>query len=325
MKSVEYLMAKYPVSDHYDGSKFFNPTHPETPSLGDVVKMISTSRRKKWPNENKNEPRLKLSEHLEENQTAITFINHASLLLQTKTLNILTDPVYSKRVSPSQLVGPARAREPGLAFDLLPKIDVVVISHNHYDHLDMPTVKKLKEKFDPQFFISLGDKALLESHGITKVIELDWYASSVFKDTKFTFIPTQHFSGRGLFDRFSSLWGGWFMETPKTKILFGGDAGYSSHFKDIHSRLGAPDIALIPIGAYDPRWFMKPVHMNPDEAVQAHIDLQSKKSIGIHFGTFQLTEEGIDQPVIDLEIAKTAYQIADDSFIVLKEGQTEVF
>lgn len=316
----------HPSSDHYDGNKFFNPDQKQKQGFWDVVKFLTSSNKQQWPKENKNEPKPRLSEKLSQDQIAITFINHATVLIQTPDMNIITDPVYSERVSPFTWVGPKRYREPGIAFEQLPKIDLVLVSHNHYDHLDKKALQRLKEKFDPAFVVALGDKALLEEIGISKVTELDWWQSvDAGKNTQVTFAPTQHFSGRGLFDRDKTLWGSFFINAGKKKIYFGGDAAYSKHYKEIQAKLGAPDIALIPIGAYEPRWFMSVVHMNPDESVQAHIDLGSKKSIGIHFGTFQLTDEAIDQPVKDLEVAKIKYHLTEDSFVVLKEGQTTIY
>jgi L-ascorbate metabolism protein UlaG (beta-lactamase superfamily) len=208
----------------------------------------------------------------------------------------------------------------------LPEIDLVLVSHNHYDHLDLSTLKRLHERFAPRFLVAFGDKQLLESEGIDRVAEFDWWQGiDIDANTRVTFTPTQHFSSRSLWDRDKSLWGSYMIERGPHRIYFGGDAGYSSHYQSIRERIGAPTLAFLPIGAYEPRWFMKPMHMNPEEAVQAHRDLAAKRSIAIHFRCFQLTAEAMDQPVIDLKSALQAASLAEQDFVVLQEGRTEIF
>jgi L-ascorbate metabolism protein UlaG (beta-lactamase superfamily) len=319
-------MANYPQSDHYDGSKFFNPTNPESNGPWAVLKMLFTRKLEDWPASVENSPALDLNRQLNADEAAITFVNHATVLVQTKNFNFLTDPVWSERVSPVTWAGPKRHREPGIPFDKLPKIDFVVISHNHYDHMDIATLRKLNATFHPHFFVPLGNKAFLETNGITNVTELDWWQSFDFtKDIKVSLAPAEHFSGRGLFDRNKTLWGSFVISFDDHTIYFGGDSAYSPHFKTIREHFGAPDLAFLPIGAYEPRWFMKSVHMDPDEAAQAHLDLGANQSIGIHFGTFQLTNESIEQPVIDLEAALKNKNVKMDTFITLAEGKTQTF
>jgi L-ascorbate metabolism protein UlaG (beta-lactamase superfamily) len=217
-------------------------------------------------------------------------------------------------------------RDPGLAFEDLPNIDVVLISHNHYDHMDIKTLKLLEKKFKPLFFVPLGDKKILKKNGLTRVFELGWWEQHTLSDnTQITLIPAQHFSGRTLLDSNKSLWGGYVIEENKFKILFAGDTGYSSHFTEIFEKFGSMDIALLPIGAYEPQHLMRAVHMDPSEAAAAHRDLKAKQSIAIHFGTFQLTDEGIDDPVIGLQKAMAEKAINSDSFKVLKEGETLIY
>jgi L-ascorbate metabolism protein UlaG (beta-lactamase superfamily) len=313
-------------SDHFDGRRFFNPTQPRRRSFRDYLKLIVDRRPEAWPKKVENKPNLKLSESLDDAEVAVTFVNHATVLIQFHGYNILTDPVWSKRVSPVSFVGPKRVREPGVPFELLPKIDVVVVSHNHYDHMDSDTLRQLIKRDQPLILVPLGDQKTIEKFGSKSVHEMDWWEKKkVSDDLEITFTPTQHFSGRSLFTFNKSLWGSYFIDFKGTKIYFGGDAAYSSHFAEIEKCFGPMDLSFIPIGAYAPRWFMKLVHMNPEEAVQAHLDLKSKKSVGIHFGTFQLTDEKIDQPKIDLAEALKLKNIDAKSFIVLAEGQTEMF
>lgn len=314
----------YKKSDHYDGSRFFNPTATEKQTLWDVAKMLATSRLVKWPAHVENHPALRLSAPLGPRDVALTFVGHASMLVQFAGVNVLTDPVWSSRASPVAFAGPRRVREPGIPFADLPRIDIVLVSHNHYDHMDVATLRRLRGAFDPAFVCALGDREKFLALGITKVTELDWWDSCRVGPCDLTFVPTQHFSGRGVLDRNRALWGGFMITVGGVRVLFGGDAAYSSHFSAIAARLGSPDIALLPIGAYDPRWFMKLVHMNPDEAVRAHLDLGARRSVGIHFGCFQLTEEAIDQPLRDLEAARSVHGVSADAFFVLSEGRTEI-
>jgi L-ascorbate metabolism protein UlaG (beta-lactamase superfamily) len=229
----------------------------------------------------------------------ITVINHASVLIQVDNVNILTDPHYSLRASPVQFSGPKRVIKPGIAFDDLPPIDIVLISHNHYDHLDLDTLKRLKERDAPKFVAGLKTKSFLEGNGINAAIDLDWWQSITANQTKITFVPSQHWSARGIFDKREMLWGGFYIENAY-KIYFAGDTGYGKFFKIIKEKLGAPDLSLIPIGAYEPRWFMKDAHLNPKDSLKAFKDLESKKMIGIHFGTFKLTDEGYNDPITTL-------------------------
>jgi L-ascorbate metabolism protein UlaG (beta-lactamase superfamily) len=318
---------KASMSDHFDGSRFFNPTLPKrsAPSRRSVIKMLLEPR-SRWPAwvENKGVPQL--NEILGTDEIAITFVNHATFLIQTGSITILTDPVWSERASPVRWIGPKRVRKPGVAFEDLPIIDIILLSHNHYDHMDTATLKQLGQRFAPAAFAAVGDARLVGSLGFKGVRELDWWDAIQFNDAlKITFVPAQHFSARGLFDRQKSLWGGYVIESHGRRIYFAGDTGYSTHFSDIKSRLGPPDIAMLGIGAYEPRWFMKPVHMNPAEAVCAHRDLGSKQSIGMHFGTFQLTTEAIDQPRADLQRALDVSGIPASEFITLHEGETRLY
>lgn len=312
-------------SDHYDGSKFHNlETRDDLKSFFTVLKWKLTADSADWP-QNVPIKNFPLRTIAPGEKVVATFINHATFLLQLPGLNIITDPIYSKRASPVTFAGPARAKEPGIGFDFLPPIDVVTVTHNHYDHLDIETLKILDSKFHPLFLIPLGDKKLLEKEGIQNVKELDWWEEVKVKDVTIVFTPSQHWSARGLFDKNESLWGAFYYYNDKVRIYHGGDTGYAGHFKSAKEKLGAPDLALLPIGAYEPRWFMKDHHMNPDDAVQAHQDLGSKKSLGMHFGIFQLTDEGISDPEKDLEAARKSKGISAEEFMVLEQGQAYFF
>jgi len=317
---------EYPLSDHHDGQKFFNSSGYEEPGLWETVKLLAGLRYKKWPDSVENKPVLNLDAALGPDQLAVTFVNHATVLIQLPGLNILTDPVWSRRASPLGWVGPQRVREPGIDFDSLPRIDLVIVSHNHYDHLDLAILGKLNQRFAPRMLVPLGNGMLLRSQGIEKVEEMDWWDTTAANPgTSVTFTPAQHFSSRGPFDRNRTLWGSYLIGSHGRLIYFGGDAGYSAHFREIRDRFGSIDIALLPIGAYEPRWFMKAFHMNPAEAVQAHTDLKSRQSIGIHFGTFQLTEEEIDAPPRDLAAALARANLDLKSFVTLSEGVTTIY
>ena len=259
---------------------------------------------------------------LDDAAAVVTLIGHATFLIQTQAGNVLTDPMYSDRASPVSFAGPRRVRQPAVAFEDLPPIAVVLLSHNHYDHCDRPTLRRLATRFDPLVVTPLGNRRLVQSARIRRVEELNWWQSSAQAPMAVTLTPAQHFSARTPFDRNRALWGGYVLAARQSRIFFCGDSGYGSHFAEVKARLGPIDLALLPIGAYEPRWFMKDVHMNPAEAVQAHLDLGARQSIGMHFGTFQLTTEGIDEPIAALAEARRAAGIADEAFRALDFGES---
>ncbi|MEJ8836951.1 MBL fold metallo-hydrolase [Ramlibacter sp. AN1133] len=260
-----------------------------------------------------------------------TWIGHATVLVQSAGLNILTDPVFSERASPVSFLGPKRAQPPGIALADLPPIDVVLVSHNHYDHLDRLSAVQLNERSGGRtlFLVPLGIKAFLERQGVTNVVELDWWDVHRFQGVEFHLVPVQHWSARGLDDRYQTLWGGWSVFAPDLRWYFSGDAGYSMHFAQTRERFASHaregtlfDLALLAIGAYAPRWFMADQHMDPADAVRAHKDLGARRSLGIHWGTFQLTDEALDQPPIALAAARQAQGVAEQDFFVLPIGGT---
>jgi len=265
-------------------------------------------------------------------QPALTWIGHASFLLQLGGLNILTDPHLTARASPLAFAGPARIVPPAIALRELPHIDAVVISHNHYDHLDLRTVKHLARQAggSPRFFVPLGLKSWFAGRGMHDAVELDWWDRASHRGLDFHLVPVQHWSARGARDRDTTLWGGWMIELPSRtsndgtafRFFFAGDTGYSRDFADIAARFAPIDLAALPIGAYDPRWFMQVMHVNPEEAVQIHLDLHARRSVAMHWGTFILTDEPMDEPPHRLALARQAAGLRGEDFFVMRHGET---
>jgi L-ascorbate metabolism protein UlaG (beta-lactamase superfamily) len=252
----------------------------------------------------------------------LVWIGHATYLINKDNLTIITDPVFSKRASPVRFAGPKRLIPPAIPIDKLPPIDVVTVSHNHYDHLDIRSLKAIHET-NPEavFLVPKGDRRRLERRGIENVTEFLWWEEIEIKGSKFTFTPVQHWSARGIADRNKSLWGGWFMNLKTETIYHAGDTGYSKDFIETKKRLGSPSISLIPVGAYAPRWFMKTNHVNPPEAIQIAIDLKSERNFGMHWGTFQLTDEEILEPPKLLKESLRDQGLPDNFFNILRPGQ----
>jgi L-ascorbate metabolism protein UlaG (beta-lactamase superfamily) len=320
----------YQISDHFDGDVFFNPEptirNPASRPRSGMLKMLWKRWRKQpsdyaiWPDHIENTA-YKAPE--ETPPPTITWIGHSSFLVRLPGLSFLTDPVFSQRCSPSQSIGPKRVRDPGLRIDQLPHIDLILLSHNHYDHMDILALRQIRARFPGcKIVTSLGNTAYLARKGLPGAVELDWWESFGFKETKITATPARHFAARSLWDRNKTLWCGFMLEHQGQKLYFGGDSGYTKFFAEIAARLGSPDLAFIPIGAYEPRWFMGPVHLNPADAVQAFQDLGAKRAVGMHFGTFQLTAEAIDAPLLDLAAALEAAGIGAETFFTLDVGQT---
>jgi N-acyl-phosphatidylethanolamine-hydrolysing phospholipase D len=267
-------------------------------------------------------------------EPALTWIGHATVLAQVGGINVLIDPIFSERASPLGFIGPKRHAAPGLTVAELPHVDAVLVSHNHYDHLDDASVRALAAQAGgaPLFVVPLGIKAWLADRDITNVVELDWWQSARLGAVEIVLTPAQHWSSRSLGDRMSTLWGGFAVFAPDFQIFYPGDTGYSKDFADIHARFAARhgagrgfDVALIPIGAYEPRWFMKEQHVDPGEAVQVHLDVAATRSIGVHWGTFELTDESLDEPPQALARARRERGVADDAFVVMAIGETRRF
>ncbi|HEY2952320.1 MAG TPA: MBL fold metallo-hydrolase [Verrucomicrobiae bacterium] len=309
----------------FDGQRFLNPTGPAGRGLRHVLRWLTSGQRKRWPQHVPNSFKPSLPVQLSPRDLAATFINHSSFLLQLGRVNLLTDPIFSDRASPVSWAGPRRVRAPGLPFHELPRIDLVLVSHCHYDHMDLPTLRRLRREFDPLFITGLGNRRHLRRQGIHKIVELDWWQAHAHEPRlKITLTPAQHFSSRGPFDRDRALWGGFVVEADGQRVYFAGDSGYAGHFKEIGDQAGPFDLSLLPIGAYEPRWFMQAAHVNPNEAVQAHLDVRSRLSVAMHFGTFQLTDEAIDDPVRELHEALRSRGLSEEKFRVLEFGETLV-
>jgi L-ascorbate metabolism protein UlaG (beta-lactamase superfamily) len=307
------------TSDHFDGRRFVNPTGAVPQPFSAVPRML-IERRTRWPARVDQPPQRPPG--LDGAVAVVTFIGHSTFLIQTTAGNILTDPVYSQRAGPFNLFGPRRVRQPAVPFDDLPPISTVLLSHNHYDHCDRRTLRMLAERFDPIVVTPLGNGALVRSAGIRRVEELDWWQEAKTSALPIVVTPAQHFSARTPFDRNRALWGGFMVIAGGRRIFYAGDTAYARLFHDVRERLGPIDLALLPIGAYEPRWFMQSVHMNPAEAVQGHLDLEAAESVGMHFGTFQLTTEGIDEPLRALEDACRARSIPPARFRALGFGDS---
>jgi N-acyl-phosphatidylethanolamine-hydrolysing phospholipase D len=253
-----------------------------------------------------------------------TWVGHATTLIQFEGRNILTDPIFSERCSPVSWAGPKRAVPPSPSFENLPPIDFVLISHNHYDHFDKPTIKRLGNR--PRYFVPLFVGKLLRNLGIAneRITELDWWQSVEFDGLQFHCTPTQHFSGRGLHDRDQTLWCSWTVIGEHQRFYFGGDTGYYPGFKEIGEKLGPFDLAILPIGAYLPRWFMSPVHVEPAQSAQAFLDLRAEQMLAIHWGTFDLADEPLDEPPRLLRAATDSLGIDAAQVWVLQPGETRV-
>lgn len=305
--------------------KAFENLYPNIPKRNyrELLKWVASRKPGHIWKKTKVDPAVPTHQRVDKGHLHVTFVNHSTVLLQIDNLNILTDPIWSERCSPLRFAGPKRYCNPGVNFDDLPPVDIVLLSHNHYDHTDLPTLRKLQKTHQPIFCVALGNKTFLEKKGFKNVHEFDWWhGKDILNGLNIRFVPAQHFTRRGLFDENKTLWGGFVLKSHSGTLFFAGDTGYGTHFEEIRKRCGNPDFALLPIGAYLPRRLMQPVHMSPEDAVIAHIDLQSKQSMGIHFGTFQLGDEGPHQAAKDLNLALQKFDVPNEQFVALPNGGT---
>ena len=310
-----------PASDHFDGRRFHNSSPFEAPhGLRDFLRWMATRQRgvwRRWTESPAGPPPPRAVADLRG-----TFVNHATNLVQTGGVNILTDPVWSDRASPVSFAGPKRVRPPGIRFEDLPPIHAVLVSHNHYDHLDLATLGRLVRRDDPRIFTGLGVADLLARKHLGRATPLDWWQSAKLEaGLSITSVPVQHFSGRGLADRNATLWTGFVVSGPAGPVFFAGDTGYGPHFREIGRRFPGIRLAILPIGAYRPEWFMGPVHETPAQALDAMRDLGASTAVGMHFGTFELTDEGQDEPPREIVRLLAAAPDPKPRFWVLGVGE----
>jgi L-ascorbate metabolism protein UlaG (beta-lactamase superfamily) len=313
----------FPVSDHCDGRRFFNPRGHVNHGWLDVLKWRRTSRPTPWPRWVEVAPQPPPPAPRGDGLVA-TWINHATFLLQTAHGAVLTDPVFSERAGPFNLAGPPRVHAPGVRFEALPRLGVVLLSHDHYDHCDLATLRRIARVHDPLLITPLGNGQLARRAGLKRVVELDWWQThEIAPGFAVTVTPSRHWSNRLSGPRNGRLWGGFFLRAGGRLAHFVGDTAYDgTMYREIREKLGAPQLALVPIGAYEPRWFMSAYHCNPAEAVQIHRDLGAQMSAAMHWGTWQLTDEGRDEPPTALAAARTVAGLASDAFRVLLPGES---
>jgi L-ascorbate metabolism protein UlaG (beta-lactamase superfamily) len=329
------------ISDHFDGNLFFNPegqTPPPSPPgeqprrglSGWIWRWIFGNDWPEWPKITEDAPREPPAAHVPKGSLVVTPVGHATFLVQLDGVNILTDPIWSDRCSPVSWAGPKRHRNPGIRFEELPPIDAVLVSHNHYDHLDLPTLKRLAKTGVQRSITTLGNRDLIRGTGIPAVDELDWWQSvRLSEEVSVTVVPAQHFSSRTLWDRNRTLWGGFVISGPSGNVFYAGDTGYGPHFREIAQRFSPIRVALLPIAPFRPPQSNEPpssryprVHMGPAEAVQAHMDLQAGRSIAAHFQVFQLGGDGFDDAVNELKSALAERGLEPDAFIAPSPGHS---
>jgi L-ascorbate metabolism protein UlaG (beta-lactamase superfamily) len=316
-----------PASDHFNGTHFFDPDGAPPKKLSEVLRWQFGGGRQRatWPKWAPSPHADMPPPRVDGDKVRLSFVGHVSWLIQTAGQNILIDPVWSDRASPLKFAGPRRVNDPGIAFEALPKIDTVLVSHGHYDHLDVATLSRLTGKFSPRVITPLGnDKTMRKADRTIRAEAFDWHdRADLGGGLAVTLVPTRHWTARGLFDRNEALWASFVLETPAGKIYVVCDSGYGDggHFRRVRDAHGPLRLAILPIGAYEPRWFMKDQHMNPEDAVKALADCGAQQALAHHHSTFQLTDEAIDAPATGLGVALDAAGIPRERFVALKPGQ----
>ena len=314
-----------PESDHFDGAVFFNPQGKPPGGLADLLRWQFGGGRARWPASWQSPfPQAKPERRVEADRLIVTMVGHATLLIQIAGLNILTDPVWSQRVSPFSFLGPKRVNAPGVAFDDLPPIDLVLLTHNHYDHLDVATLAQLKAAHDPVVITPLGNDLIVErAVAEMRIVARDWGDSVVVGPATIHVEPVHHWSARGARDRRMALWAGFVIETPAGRIYHVGDTGFHGgiNYRAAAVKHGGFRLAILPIGAYEPRWFMEPHHQNPEEAVRGMLLANADFAAGHHWATFQLTNEPLEQPRKHLEAALEKHGVERSRFRPMLPGE----
>ena len=314
-----------PVSDHFDGTRFFDLHGVPPKRTADVLRWWLSGGKAEWPAWYPYPYSDRPPARVEGAAWRISFVGHATLLIQTAGLNILTDPIWSERASPFTFAGPKRVNAPGIAFEALPPIDVVLVSHAHYDHLDAPTLSRLAAAHRPRVITPLGNDTIMRDHDpAIRAEALDWGDRvALGNGLTVTLSPMRHWSARTFLDRNKALWAAFVLETPAGRIYLVADSGYGDghHFRTARERYGPFRLAVLPIGAYEPRWFMQGQHMNPEESVRAFRDCGAELALAHHFGTFHLTDEAMDAPEAALKAALAGAGLAPQRFRVLKPGE----
>src|SRR3954468_22836557 len=316
-----------PASDHFNGLNFFDPDGVPPKSLGEVLRWQFGGKRQRasWPDWAPSPHADTPPARVDGDKVRLSFVGHASWLIQAGGLNILVDPVWSMRVSTVSIAGPKRHNDPGIAFEKLPKIHIVLVAHGHYDHLDIATLSRLAKNFAPRVVTPLGNDLTMRGTDPTiKVEAFHWHDRvELGNGIAVTLVPTRHWSARGMFDRNKALWASFVLETPAGKIYVVCDSGYGEgkHFRRVAEAHGPLRLAILPIGAYEPRWFMQDQHMNPSDAVKALSDCGAAQALAHHHGTFQLTDEAIEAPVTALHAALDEMKIPRERFVALQSGQ----
>ncbi len=313
-----------PPSDHFDGTRFFHPGLPNADkSIRELLRWQVLGHKSRWPATVPGVSGLRPPQRVCD--LRVTCIGHSSLLIQVANLNLLIDPVWAERASPLRWTGPRRHNPPAIALEDLPPIDVVLITHNHYDHLDTATLERLWRDHRPRVITPLGNDTIIRaSVPDIGVGTGDWWDRfTVSGDVGITIVPSYHWSSRSLTDRRMALWGGFVLETPSGVVYCAGDTAYRDGklFREIGARFEPPAIAILPIGAYEPRWFMATQHVNPEEAVQIALDLRARQVLGVHWGTFPLTDEPYDEPEIRFTQAVRSHNLSSSNFLALRPGQ----
>jgi L-ascorbate metabolism protein UlaG (beta-lactamase superfamily) len=306
------------MTNNFDGKKFYNLNRTKQgQNFKALLKWLFTRNKSIWPKYVPNEYSDIPPDFINDGTIRISFIGHATFLIQTDGLNIITDPVFSDRAAFAKFFGPKRVAKPGIDIESLPKIDMVLVSHNHYDHLDIKSLKYLAKKDNPLMILPIGNEKIM-----AKISDNTKFLSWGEPYKNICFEPSQHWSSRTPFDRNKSLWGSFIIKAKAGNICFIGDTGYDEAlFKKIGSKYSGMKISIIPIGSYEPRWFMKDIHVNPEEAVKIHVDLNTKLSIASHFATFQLSDESYEKPVEDLKKALNMHGMTTNDFVAMKNGQ----